>query len=50
MATWIRKPKSTDQHHEPHLPHEDRSTQVIGVAFTVGIAAAAIAGTLALFA
>lgn len=50
MATWIHWPKSTDETHEPHLPHEDRSTQLIGVAVTIGLAAAAIAGTLALFA
>ncbi len=49
MATWIHWPKSTDPH-EPHLPHEDRSAQLIGVAATIGIAAAAILGTLALFA
>ena len=49
MATWIHRPKSTDSH-EPHLPHEDRSTQLIGIAVTVGLAAAAIMGTLALFA
>ena len=50
MATWSRWTKSTADRHEPHLPHEDRSAQVIGVALTVGFAAAAIAGTLALFA
>ena len=49
MATWIQRIKSTDPH-EPHLPHEDRSTQLIGVAATIGLAAAAIIGTLALFA
>ena len=49
MATWNRWPKSTDPH-EPHLPHEDRSTQVVGIAVTLGLAAAAIIGTLALFA
>lgn len=50
MATWARWTKSTAKRHEPHLPHEDRSAQVIGIAATVGLAAAAIAGTLALFA
>lgn len=50
MATWIHRPKSTDDRHEPHLPHEERSTQIIGIAVTLGVAAAAIAGTLALFA
>ncbi len=42
--------KSTDDDHEPHLPHEERSAQLLGVAVTLGFAAAAIAGTLALFA
>jgi hypothetical protein len=49
MATWSRKMKSNSDNHEPHLPHEDRSTQLIGAAVTLGVAAAAIAGTLALF-
>lgn len=50
MATWSRWMKSTADRHEPHLPHEDRSTQLLGVAVTLGLATAAIAGTLALFA
>lgn len=48
MPTWMPWRKSIDDH-EPHLPHEDRSTQIIGVAATIGLAAAAIIGTLALF-
>lgn len=52
MATWpLRRkaPHPTDTH-EPHLPHEDRSTQAIGVAVTLALAAVVILGTLALFA
>ena len=33
MAPWTRWRKSTDPP-EPHLPHEDRSTQVVGIAVT----------------
>ena len=50
MAAWPLWQKSTDDTHEPHLPHEDRSTQVLGVAVTLGLAAVIILGTLALFA
>lgn len=50
MPAWTLWHKSTDETREPHLPHEDRSTQILGVAVTVGLAAVIIAGTLALFA
>jgi hypothetical protein len=50
MPAWTLWHKSTDETHEPQLPHEDRSTQILGVAVTVGLAAVVIAGTLALFA
>jgi hypothetical protein len=50
MAAWTLWHKSTDDTHEPHLPHEDRSTQILGVAVTLGLAAVIILGTLALFA
>ena len=50
MAAWTLWHRSTDDTHEPHLPHEDRSTQILGVAVTLGLAAVIILGTLALFA
>src|SRR5688500_17405100 len=50
MAAWTLWRKSTDDTHEPHLPHEDRSTQILGVAVTLGLAAVISLGTLALFA
>jgi|GEM_PF-4595522 len=53
MVTWTlrrRPPQSTDDTHEPHLPHEDRSTQLMGAVVTLVLGAAVVLGTLALFA
>jgi hypothetical protein len=51
MATWPLRPKpQPTEDHEPHLPHEDRSTQMIGAVVTLALGAVFVLGTLALFA
>lgn len=53
MVTWnrrLKEPHTMDGLNEHHLPHEDRSTQFLGVAVTLGLGAVIVLGTLALFA
>ncbi len=52
MITWTRhekQPHTMDGLEEHHLPHEERSTQALGVAVTLALGAAIVFGTLALF-
>lgn len=52
MANWTQKQEqehTTDGLPDPHLPHEDRTTQAIGIAVTLALGAVVVLGTLALF-